>query len=212
MDTTTTYRIVEPMASVAFTASSVAYWTAYGETIADGEARTIASYWHAPGSTFSQLSHGLEFDVDDARETVAAQRAELVADGVTLDSVQPSPLGGWTADDLEEIDARGRQCRPRTCDARRCLDGSRRRGRGMSTRSPSMASSPLTCGGSRWRATARCGRLWTLSARPRGSGSARSTTDAADRLERQSCRKVDRLETQGLQWSHTTTTERKARQ
>lgn len=101
----TDYRIIDRMSSVAFTSSSVAYWTAYGEVIGDGEARTIASYWHSPGSTLSLLSHGMQFDTEDAREAIEAQRAELLSDGVTPDSVQPSPLGGWMADDLEELDA-----------------------------------------------------------------------------------------------------------
>ncbi|WNY15196.1 hypothetical protein SEA_MACGULLY_93 [Rhodococcus phage MacGully] len=91
-------------------ASEVAYWVAYGEPIADGAALSIASWWQSPagpGHAFAALASGAQIDIADVREAINAQLAELDSDGVDEDTDTPSAVGGWTADELQELRALG---------------------------------------------------------------------------------------------------------
>jgi hypothetical protein len=51
------------------------------EVISDACAKTIASYWHSPGSSgsvLSRLSHGMEFDTDELIRDIDRTRPEAM--------------------------------------------------------------------------------------------------------------------------------------
>lgn len=98
-------KVIEPAPSSAWVAAEVNHWATDGELISPAVAKAIAQYWQYPGSGICPLSHGMEFDPSEVLKSVESDRADVLADGVALDTRDASPVGGWTGSNLRELDA-----------------------------------------------------------------------------------------------------------
>lgn len=92
----------------ALAAAEVGLFDRYGDPIGWNSARLIAAHWQASagtGSVMASLATGAPFDPDALVDDVNATIAELIDDGVTAATAEPSARGGWTGADLTELRA-----------------------------------------------------------------------------------------------------------